>query len=111
MFELAGYKKVYCDHFDYEWGDFIPSEISEKTSVDIHHIQPQQRGGTKKLDRVENLMALTRKEHEDYGGIKMFKAMLYRIHKARLIAAGKPFDEKWIDKQIKRFEVWERKQQ
>ncbi len=52
--------KIYFDYFGYSEGSFIPSELSGKAAVDIHHIQ----FGAKKVDNIENLMALTRKEHQ-----------------------------------------------
>jgi hypothetical protein len=101
------YKLAYCKHFGYVWGEFMPSEISGAAAVDIHHIQPLQRGGTDKLNDVTNLIALTRKEHEDYGGLKQFKSTLYRIHLARLRIIGKDFDESWMEEQIRRYEPYE----
>ena len=57
---MIKYKKVYCEAFGYCEGDYIPSEISSSPSVDLHHIDG--RVGDK--DVPENLIALTREEHE-----------------------------------------------
>ncbi|MBT7929876.1 HNH endonuclease [Candidatus Peregrinibacteria bacterium] len=53
--------KIYLKHFGYGEQDFIPSELSGMQAVDIHHIQ---YGRGKRKDVIENLMALTREEHD-----------------------------------------------
>ena len=58
---MQKYIKTYLDYFGYSVGDFIPSELSGGQAVDIHHIQPRGRGGK---DNIENLIALTREEHD-----------------------------------------------
>jgi len=58
---MRKYIKVYMDYFGYDEGDFIPSELSDKPADDIHHITPKSRGGK---DVIENLIALTREEHD-----------------------------------------------
>lgn len=60
------YIEKYCDYFGYCYDEFIPSELSNKQSADIHHIIFRSAGGK---DNIENLMALTRDEHdESHGG-------------------------------------------
>lgn len=46
-----------------EPGDFIGCEICGCKAVDIHHIEPKGLGGSKKLDKAENLIALCRLCH------------------------------------------------
>jgi|TARA_Y100000310_G_scaffold118355_1_gene117235 5-methylcytosine-specific restriction endonuclease McrA len=53
--------KLYMRHFGYVEGDFIPSEMSGKLAVDIHHVKFKSQGGK---DVIENLIALTRDEHD-----------------------------------------------
>jgi len=79
---LKKYKKIYFDHFNYAEGDFVPSEISGKVAVDIHHIDCVGMGGgdREKYDVIENLMALTREEHIKYGDKKQYKEWLKEIH-------------------------------
>lgn len=67
----------------YDITDFIPCEICGKKAVDIHHISSRGMGGSKEKDTIENLMALCRVCHEDYGDIKVFSDMLVRIHDLR----------------------------
>ena len=47
--------------FGYSEGDYIPSEISGLPCTDVHHILPRGRGGK---DNIENLVGLTRDEHD-----------------------------------------------
>ena len=57
---MQKHTKAYMKAFGYEIGDYIPSEISGLPAVDIHHIDGRGKG----KDVPENLIALTRKEHE-----------------------------------------------
>jgi hypothetical protein len=66
--------------FDYSEGDFIPSELSGLQAVDIHHIRCKGMGGSKEMDYIENLMALTRAEHEKYGDKKQYIDFLKQAH-------------------------------
>jgi len=52
---------MYCEHFGYDEGDFIPSEISGAEAENIHHIHHGR--GRRKHD-IENLIALTFEEHQ-----------------------------------------------
>ena len=54
------YKDTYREFFCYSPEDFIPSEISGGRGADIHHITFRSRLGG---HEVENLIALTRGEH------------------------------------------------
>ena len=69
--------------------EFIPSEISGKRAVDIHHIHPKQMGGKKSfikngkvydIDAIENLIALTREEHTDAHAEIYSKDDLWNLH-------------------------------
>lgn len=68
------------DFFGYGEQDFIPSEISGNRAVDIHHISRRGMGGSKSKDTIENLMALTREEHEKYGDKPQYMQFLKEIH-------------------------------
>lgn len=61
--------KIYMEYFGYGEQDYIPSELSGRPASDIHHIFNRGAGGdpTGSKDVIENLMALTREEHERYG--------------------------------------------
>jgi hypothetical protein len=69
------------DYFEYSIGDFIPSEISGNMATDIHHISCKGMGGSKTKDNIENLMALTREEHIEYGDKKQYIDYLLQVHK------------------------------
>lgn len=68
------------DFFDYGEDDFIPSEISGERANDIHHIFRRGMGGDKDADYIENLMALTRKEHNEFGDKKQYLEYLTNRH-------------------------------
>lgn len=78
-------------------------EITGQPAQDIHHIHARGMGGSKRLDRIENLMAITRGRHELYGDKKKHKQFLFRTHKEFLIQKGVKFDTQWIDSQIDRY--------
>lgn len=82
---MRKWTKLYFKHFgvDYDpstgWHDCV-SEISGLPSIDIHHIQARGMGGSKNADRIENLMALTREEHEEFGDVPEKREYLQEIH-------------------------------
>lgn len=100
---MKAHTKIYLEAFGYDLGDptiCVPSEISGEKAVDIHHIVTRE-------DIIENLMAVTRQEHNDYGEIKEAMSMLLKIHRKRLQLANIPFDNEWFEKYIKQYEVYE----
>lgn len=58
------------DYFRYGIDDFIPCELCGSRAVDIHHIECRGMGGTKSEEKIENLMALCRPCHIEYGDKK-----------------------------------------
>lgn len=68
------------DYFGYHLTDWIPCEICGNAGNDIHHIECRGMGGTKKEDTIENLMALCRGHHVQYGDKKQYKEMLKEVH-------------------------------
>jgi len=76
---MKSYTKIYMDYFGYGMEDFIPSEISGKPAVDIHHIEARSKRKDLEND-ITNLMALTREEHEKYGDKKQYTEWLKEIH-------------------------------
>jgi hypothetical protein len=97
------YMALYMAKFGYGNTDFIPSELSGSRAVDVHHIEARSMGGTKTEDRIENLIALTREEHLEYGDKKQFMEYLYRKHMEFMSANGVKFDRAWIQKQIEKW--------
>jgi hypothetical protein len=99
MKKKVNYKKIWCTFFGYAMSndEFIPSEVSGRQAIDIHHIHPKQMGGkdtfiydgiTYDIDCIENLIALNRDEHtaahdptsKDY----LTKDELWNIHKKKM---------------------------
>lgn len=68
------YKKVYFTFFGFTEGDFIPCEVCEAESVDIHHIHPKGMGGSIEKNYIENLVALCREHHDKCHDIPSFNA-------------------------------------
>ncbi len=77
---MKRHTRIYLDFFGYFEGDIIPCEICKKPAVDIHHIDARGMGGSKHKDTIENLMALCRQDHIDWGDKKQFKDELKKIH-------------------------------
>lgn len=78
---MKPYQKTYMDFFGYEFANDIISEISEKLANEIHHIEARKMGGSKTKDNIENLIAVTREEHEEYGDKKQHMIFLKETHK------------------------------
>ena len=81
---MKNHTKVYCSHFGYILDEFIPCEVCGARAVDIHHIEARGMGGTKKVDTIENLMALCRHCHVVMGDTKTHMEFLKEKHKVKL---------------------------
>jgi hypothetical protein len=68
------------EYFGYYLSDWMPCEICGGTAVDLHHIERRGLGGTKTKDTIDNLMALCRGHHIQYGDKKQHKEMLKEVH-------------------------------
>ena len=68
------------DYFSFDRCDFIPCEVCSNPATDIHHIDARGMGGSKTKDYIENLQALCRGCHIEYGDITDLKDMLKKIH-------------------------------
>ena len=77
---MKQHTKIYMDGLGYDISDFIPCEVCNQPSVDIHHIDARGMGGSKFKDILENLMALCRACHDAYGDITAFIDYLKKIH-------------------------------
>ena len=58
---MKKHTKIYLDYFGLSEGDYIGSELTNSPSGPPHHIIFKSQGGK---DEIENIMALTPKEHE-----------------------------------------------
>lgn len=63
---MTNHVKVYMEYFNYDTSDWIPCEVCNATSADIHHIEARGHFGKKNQnkDDIFNLMALCRKHHD-----------------------------------------------
>ena len=84
---LKAHTRIYLKHFGYDVSDFIPCEVCGCRAVDIHHIEPRGMGGSKKADTIDNLMALCRECHIEYGDKKQHKFRLHICHQLKLSEA------------------------
>jgi len=78
---MKKYKKIYFEYYNIGEQDIVLSEVSGKLAVDIHHILPKGRGGK---DNIENLIALTREEHNYAHKGKLTQDFLQKIHNNNL---------------------------
>lgn len=74
------HKKIYLKYFGYTEADYVPCEVCNNPAVDIHHIKARGMGGSKYKDIIENLMALCRKCHIEYGDKKHYYFFLLEKH-------------------------------
>ena len=72
--------KIYLDYFSFEKCDFIPCEVCGNPANDIHHIDARGMGGSKTKDIIENLQAVCRSCHIEYGDREYLKGALKDIH-------------------------------
>lgn len=70
--------------------DFIPCEICGSRANDIHHIHSRKMGGVgRKLDTIENLMALCREHHDLYGDKKIHIEWLEAKHEEFMLSKNR----------------------
>ena len=82
---MKKYTKLYFDFFGVEYDPVsgwhnCKSEISGFPAQDIHHIDCKGMGGSKTKDTIENLIALTRDEHNEFGYKKQYIEYLKTVH-------------------------------
>ena len=77
---MRNHTKVYMEYFGYDESDFIPCEICGRPANDTHHIFNRGMGGSENHDAIENLMAVCREHHKEFGDITEFIPYLQKIH-------------------------------
>jgi hypothetical protein len=85
---MKPYVKVYMDYFGYDENSFIPCEVCGSQAVDLHHVERRGMGGSKNADTIENIMALCRTHHLQYGDKKQWKDWLKKLHKIKMDTHG-----------------------
>ena len=78
---MKNHTKVYMKHFGYGMDEFIPSEVSGSRATDIHHLVFRSQGGT---DVIDNLIELTREEHEQAHKDRSYNEYLKVLHAKKL---------------------------
>jgi hypothetical protein len=91
---------LYLKECGYETTDFIPSELSYQRATDLHHIISRGKCGE---DRVENLIALTREEHLEFGDKKEYMYLLLSKHYDFLLKRGVKFSKVWFDEMFTKY--------
>lgn len=84
---MKKHTKIYLDYFGYGTDDYIPCEVCRRKAVDIHHIVSRGMGGGKGKDEIENLMALCRECHVEYGDKKQHLDFLITKHHNKLFTS------------------------
>ncbi len=111
---MQKYKILYLESMGLDENDFIPCEIDcdivggeivGNKANDIHHIIGRGKTGE---DRIENLMPLTRENHNEFGDKKYCMAMLLRIHRRHLTLRKIIFDNNWFRQRIREYEPYEK---
>jgi len=74
--------------FGYDESSLLLCEICGRVGVDIHHVEPRSKFGSKNrvdMDKPENLVCLCRKCHDDAHGVasRDIKIQLKEIVKSR----------------------------
>ncbi len=85
---MQKHTKVYLQYFNFTPEDFIPCELCGSKAVDIHHIVPRSKFGSKRKDEQDNiinLMALCRTCHEFYGQSKEHNDWLQSKHENYIV--------------------------
>ena len=83
---MKTYTKTYLTYFGYDESDFIPCECGcGKRAVDIHHLEPRSRRKDL-INKIENLVALTRECHEKAETNKEFNNELKLKHVKKIMA-------------------------
>lgn len=86
---MKKHTKIYLDYFGYTGQEFIACEVCGKRANDTHHIHARGMGGTKKADKIENLMAVCRECHIKYGDKKQYIEFLEEKHQQFIDNYGK----------------------
>lgn len=90
---MRKHTKIYFDYFGYTGQEFIACEVCGKRAVDIAHIVPRSKFGSKRKDEQDNilnLMALCREHHYDYDFNNKWTAEeMQEIHNKFIDAYGK----------------------
>jgi len=85
---MKKHTKIYMAAMGYSVGDFILCEVCGKPASEIHHIHRRGMGGATKADAPENLMAVCRRCHVEYGDKRQCKDWLKQVHWEAMVKNG-----------------------
>lgn len=79
---MQEHTKIYADFFGYQVPEDFVCELTGGQAVDIHHIKARGMGGNPlgDKDKIENLMAMNREDHDKYGDDTECRPLLRLIH-------------------------------
>ena len=77
---MKNHTKIYMKYFGYGIDDYIACEVCDNRAVDIHHIDARGMGGTKNKESIEEIMALCRQCHLDFGDKEQYMQFLKDKH-------------------------------
>jgi len=79
---MKKHTKIYLDFFGFKIPEDCICEICGSPAVDINHIKARGMGGNPEgdKDKIENLMAMCRYHHNEYGDAPQHKTMLIEVH-------------------------------
>lgn len=80
--KMKPHTKIYLKYFGFKIPEDCSCEVCGSPAIDIHHIEARGMGGDPqgKKDVIENLQALCRKCHNEYGDVPDLKERLKVIH-------------------------------
>jgi 5-methylcytosine-specific restriction endonuclease McrA len=73
---MKHHTKIYLKAHGHKIGDFIACRGCGSPAVDIHHIKARGMGGNPSRDVINNLIALCRECHDEYGDKEQFRDFL-----------------------------------
>ncbi len=91
---MTKHYRNYINFYGLDEGESICSELSGEVAVDLHHIYPKDMGGRKTfthegveydIDAVENLIAVTRTQHNMCDAGDWSKDKLWDIHQRNMV--------------------------
>lgn len=87
---MQNHTKIYATFFGHQVPEDFSCEVCGNPAVDINHIDARGMGGNPSgdKDQIENLMAMCRKDHIEYGDVPQYKPLLRLIHLKYMLYTG-----------------------
>lgn len=81
---MKSYVKLFLEYHNLQGERIICWSCDKSEAVDVHHIQNKGIGGSKLLDKIENLIPLCRICHEAAHNEKLSKDILFKIVESKI---------------------------